>query len=141
MKFAKTRLAVVAMVAFAGSAGAATLTCAVTPGGTTFTTPTPGGCGSDLPNPEYGASWAVTGLAPGTYTFQWWISSYGPNPQPDLSCSSSTCSQSIDAWLNQVNEVVSVTVTNTSTHATETLSSRIKLKAVCTKINNHWAWC
>lgn len=134
MKRSNTRALVIA-IAFlmSGAAGAADLECTVTPGDANY----PGGCTSSLPNSNYGISWAVTGLAPGTYTYDWWVSSYyGPSPQPGLSCSGSVCTQTAHSRLQSVMETVSVTVTNTATSASFTLSADLYLEAVCGS-----GWC
>jgi len=121
-------------------ASAASLTCAIAPGGYSG----PGGCGSTQPNDPYSASYAVTGLAPGTYTFVWSKTNQpGSKPTPPVSgCTTATCAQALSSWHNWLDQNVSVAVTNIATGVVQNLDVNVAIDAVCAgPIGGGYVWC
>lgn len=118
-----------------GAAIAASLTCAIAPGGYSGF----GNCGSAIANDPYGATYAVTGLAPGTYTFVWSKTNIpGTKPTPSISgCTNATCGQSLSAWHNWIGQNVSVQVTNTATGVVQNFDVDVTIDAVC----GAYTWC
>lgn len=108
----------------ASAQAAPTLTCSVTPDGTTSTS----SCSATWPHPAYNANFIVSGLPAGTYTYAW--STAGALPQP-ISCSTAICNQDLDTDHQDVREKVTVIATNTVTHATYTLTVRVGIFAYC----------
>lgn len=124
-----------------GIASAASLTCAITPGNVSG----PGWCSSSQPNDPYSASYAVTGLAPGTYTFVWSKTNIpGSKSTPSVSgCTMATCAQNLSSWHNWVAQNVSVAVTNTATGVVQNFDVDVTIDAVCLGLppGGGYAWC
>lgn len=116
-------------------ATAASLTCAIAPGNVSGS----GWCSSSQPEYSYSASYAVTGLAPGTYTFVWSKTNVpGSKATPSVSaCTTSTCAQTLTPWHNWIGQNVSVAVTNTTTGVTQNFDVDVTIDAVC----DGYAWC
>lgn len=124
-------------LSFPSVAGAtAYLQCAVTPAGsaTNGYNAVDGGwtCGTNQPASSYGISFVVTGLPPGTYTYQWSNTVYDGHFPSVSSCNSSGCSQNYNA-LNSGDhdEQVAVVVTDQSTLSQQTLYAYPSTPAVC----------
>jgi len=132
-----------AVVAFAwtGLAGAAQLACGITPG--TLGSGTTGTCTTNIPAFSYSASYVVTGLAPGSYDFSWSRTvTPGFHLEPQLSCTTDTCSQALSAWHLDASETVTVVITNTATNAQTTLMRDVAIGAVCPNaLGSGYAWC
>lgn len=103
---------------------APTLTCTITPGGTSST----GSCTSNALSYDYNANLIVSGLPAGSYSYSW--TTVGALPQP-ISCSGAICNQSLDAYQQDVRERVLVTATNTATQQAYSMEVRVHLFAVC----------
>lgn len=121
-----------------GIASAASLTCAIAPGNVSG----PGWCSSSQPNDPYSASYAVTGLAPGTYTFMWSKTNQpGTKPTPSVSgCTMATCAQALSSRNNVVWQTVSVAVTNTATGVVQNLDVDVIIDPVCV-FGGGYVWC
>ncbi len=132
-KFAFGFLAIFAIVAtlavIPASASAASLDCTVTPSGTAS------GCTTNQPSWSYVGAFVVTGLSPGSYTFQW-----SATPQPGsliaghaqiALCTTDSCSHTFSGNANDIDWVITVVITNTATHAQQTVSNEIVLPAYC----------
>ena len=128
-------------LAWTGLAGAAQLACGITPG--TLGSNTSGVCTSNIPAYSYSASYVVTGLAPGTYDFSWSRTvTPGFHLEPQLTCSTDTCSQALSSWHLDADETVTVVVTNTATNAQQTLTRSVVIGAVCAGPGSSgYVWC
>jgi len=123
-------------IAFPVTAAATTyLQCAVTPGGTASNGYESGlggwACSTNIANGSYAVSLAVTGLPPGTYTFQWSDTVYSGSFPSVSSCSTSTCGQEVSSGVVDHDEQVSVIVTDTSTNIATTYYAYPGIDAVC----------
>lgn len=116
-------------------AGAASLSCAIAPGNVSG----PGWCSSSQPNDPYSAAYAVTGLAPGTYTFVWSKTNVpGSKSTPSVSgCTMATCAQNLSSWHNWIGQTVSVAVTNTATGVVQNFDVDVIIDPVCPG----YVWC
>jgi hypothetical protein len=123
----------VAVAAPATAQAAPTLTCTITPGGTSST----GSCSTNALNYAYNGNYVVSGLPAGNYTYAW--STNGAKPQP-ISCSGAICNQALDAAQQDVMQKVNVVATNTSTGATYPLTVRVTILAVCGGPGSMY-WC
>ena len=103
---------------------APTLTCTISPGGTSST----GLCTSNGLAYDYNANFIVSGLPAGSYSYTW--TTAGVRPQP-ISCSGAICNQVVNAYQEDAREKVLVTATNTATQQAYNMEVRVHLFAVC----------
>jgi len=139
-----TVAAVGGSLSFPSVAGAtAYLQCSVTPAGTATNgyNAVDGGwvCGTNQPAGSYGISLVVTGLPPGSYTYQWSNTVYDGLYPSVSSCNTSSCSQSYNA-LGDHDEQVAVLVTDQSTLSQQTLYAYPSTPAVCW-FSGHYVFC
>lgn len=103
---------------------APTLTCTISPGGTSST----GSCFSNGLAYTYNGNYIVSGLPAGSYNYSW--TTAGARPRP-ISCSGAICNQSLDAYQDDVMQKVRVTATNTVTQQAYNMEVRVSLFGVC----------